>query len=300
MSGATINNISNLFIDKSKKPDDGELGIMNLGKNCSFCSQLDFLPFQCEFCNEIFCSDHRNVEIHKCKGLDKFNNQYSRSPSPPSNLPSSKTLFPDREAHKRQIDAALATSGNKPTSIFEKAAASAQTQFRVGDVAKTTPNAFKKLQRFLQLQRSKSSLLKSKSSKSASAKIADISLLKKSAKGDSKIPISDRIYIWCLFLNHSKNNTSDEEDQQFKNIKIEKERKPIFVSKNWVVGRALDSIANELHIPNINNSTVDINEKLNIFKLNESQDEPIVVKNNLKTLQAFKNGDILYLVKGTI
>ncbi|KAK6204923.1 uncharacterized protein RJT21DRAFT_4325 [Scheffersomyces amazonensis] len=264
MSKATVNNITNLFIDKSKAPDNGDLGIMNLGKNCFFCQQLDFLPFQCEYCGETYCSNHRNVEIHKCKGIDKFRNQSPpRSPSPTNSnsLPSSKTLFPDRQAHKRQLDASLIESQNKPRTLLQ------ETQFRVGDVAKKTPNAFKKLQKFLQFQKTKT--LKS----SSSNKIVDLSLLKKSAKGDTKIPTADKVYVWCLFLNYN--------EDQFNKVNVDKDRKPLYVSKNWVIGRALDSIANELHIPNINNSTSNINEKLNIFKLDD-KGEPILVKNNLK------------------
>ena len=41
--------------------------------------------------------------------------------------------------------------------------------------------------------------------------------------------------------------------------------KPVFISKNWVVGRSLDSIADNLHIQNKNNVTNESLEKLNIL-----------------------------------
>jgi len=45
-----------------------------LGKHCSFkslgssgaCNYLDFLPFKCENCSQIFCEEHRYPEDHNC------------------------------------------------------------------------------------------------------------------------------------------------------------------------------------------------------------------------------------------
>ena len=39
-----------------------------VGKHCSMhdCHQQDFLPFQCQFCAEVFCGDHRRPDDHKC------------------------------------------------------------------------------------------------------------------------------------------------------------------------------------------------------------------------------------------
>jgi len=40
----------------------------NLGKHCSepTCRQKDFLPFNCKFCLNMFCLDHRETKEHKC------------------------------------------------------------------------------------------------------------------------------------------------------------------------------------------------------------------------------------------
>lgn len=42
--------------------------LSNVGKHCevSTCRQLDFLPFTCDNCKKIFCSEHRKYENHKC------------------------------------------------------------------------------------------------------------------------------------------------------------------------------------------------------------------------------------------
>lgn len=290
-----MSSVTNLFIDKSKAPTKDQ-GIIDIGKNCSYCNQLDFLPFVCEFCKETFCSQHRKIDQHDCINKHKFDqppsSSRSASPYPPV---SSKTLFPDREADKKKIDEKLAKSQIRPTNIVEKL-------FRVGDVAGN--NAFKKFQKFLSLHKSKDksgrtiSKLFGKSSSSSSSntataiaksKYADLALLKKLARGDSKIGVADKLYIWCLYIKNPED----------KSINIEKDRKPLYISKNWVVGRSLDSIADNLHIQNINNSTSEANEKLNIFKLDD-KDEPKLIPTSIKSSAAFANGDTLYLVRGTI
>lgn len=289
-----MSSVSNLFIDKAQQPNQDNHGVMDLGKNCQYCNQLDFLPFVCEFCNKTFCSNHRTIEQHNCKNKDKFFNQHNsssslRSPSPTSGV-SSKSLFPDRQADKKKLEASLNNSQIKPTTIKE-------TQFRVGDVAGT--NAFKKFQKFLSLQKNKKKTKSGESSaigkffgKSSSNKYVDIANLKKNAKGDNKIKLEDKIFIWCVYI---KNPDDD-------SINIEKDKKPVFINKNWVVGRSLDSIADVLHIQNNNNVTSNSLEKLNIFKLEQTvkeDGEPKLITTSLKS-SVFKTGDTIYLVRGAI
>ncbi|KAG0309021.1 zinc finger, AN1-type domain [Dissophora globulifera] len=40
----------------------------SIGKHCSdhSCSQLDFLPYTCQYCSQIFCQDHWRLETHQC------------------------------------------------------------------------------------------------------------------------------------------------------------------------------------------------------------------------------------------
>ena len=40
--------------------------IMDIGKHCYKCGQLDFLPFVCDKCNKVFCRYHRVYENHDC------------------------------------------------------------------------------------------------------------------------------------------------------------------------------------------------------------------------------------------
>mmetsp|Transcript_884 Transcript_884/g.1016 ORF Transcript_884/g.1016 Transcript_884/m.1016 type:complete len:158 (-) Transcript_884:85-558(-) len=39
-----------------------------LGKHCHVedCKELDFLPYTCKLCKEVFCGEHRHFAAHKC------------------------------------------------------------------------------------------------------------------------------------------------------------------------------------------------------------------------------------------
>lgn len=40
----------------------------DLGKHCSLkeCRRQDYLPFQCKYCQNFYCLDHRSITEHKC------------------------------------------------------------------------------------------------------------------------------------------------------------------------------------------------------------------------------------------
>ena len=42
------------------------MDFLHVGKHCTFCKQRDFLAFECDGCNEFFCSEHRTFENHNC------------------------------------------------------------------------------------------------------------------------------------------------------------------------------------------------------------------------------------------
>ncbi|KAF9193330.1 zinc finger, AN1-type domain [Haplosporangium sp. Z 767] len=54
----------------------------SIGKHCSdaTCSQLDFLPFTCQYCKKIYCQDHWRLEGHNCPNKDKATQQDQRVP----------------------------------------------------------------------------------------------------------------------------------------------------------------------------------------------------------------------------
>ena len=91
---------------------EGKEGVMNLGKHCDKCKQLDFLPFTCEFCKLTYCSQHRNPDTHQCPG--KQDKKWK--PGIQYGGPSAASLFPDRDQDKAKINNMINNSKPKPTS----------------------------------------------------------------------------------------------------------------------------------------------------------------------------------------
>ncbi|KAM9910381.1 hypothetical protein OXX69_004563 [Metschnikowia pulcherrima] len=260
-----------LFMSKIERAHD-EQGIMNLGKNCTFCNRLDFLPFHCEFCKGTFCAAHRTLEVHKCIGRPQ-KKASSIGSDKSQNGPTAASLFPDREKRQKALEASLKSAdlGNSNTN--------------------STP--MMKLTKFLHLQKLKRESKKSmaifgRSANKTPSLTAEIAQIKKFAKGPNSVSIQDRIYFWVLFVNRN--------EADMDKISVEKERKGVWVSKQWSVGRALDSIAETLSIINKNNNTQQSEERLNLFKV--EKDVPALLGASTKISGTIMNGATLYLVKG--
>ena len=43
-----------------------------LDKHCKICRQLDFLPFKCDFCKELYCLEHKDPKDHECKNITNY------------------------------------------------------------------------------------------------------------------------------------------------------------------------------------------------------------------------------------
>lgn len=245
---------------KTNNPDHG---VMDIGKNCAFCNQLDFLPFVCEYCKGTFCEQHRRLEAHQCKHLNRFLNQGGTGGYRYQG-PLVKLLFPDANARKFEQERQFERSQLPvPVTIKQKLGTKAMAKF----------------QRFID-----SNLTLGKLRKQSAVSL--LVSLKKAAKGDAKIQPSDRVYVWTLYV-----------DGDLSSINADKARKPMFLLKKWPVGRALDVIADEHKITNYNNSTLDSDARLNIFRLDK--DKPVTVSTSERCAK-LTNGDTLYLVRGPI
>lgn len=263
---------NNLFMNQVKPPSE-DAGILNLGKHCFKCNQLDFLPFHCEFCHHTYCSAHRSLEVHNCVGRKE------KEHTPQTyDGPSAASLFPDHKERAKRLNALLQPA--KPTTIATSA---------------KKLNPLMKLTKFLHLQkleRQKKSklLLFGKPKTSKPNRVVEIAQIKKSAKGPQNVTVPERVYFWVLYINRNEN----ELDQ----INVERDRKAVWVLKQWSVGRAMDSVSDVLQIMNHNNSTLDASERLNLFKVKE--EEPVLLETSRKVAAELASGDTLYLVKGSM
>ena len=43
-----------------------------LEAKCAYCGELTDLPFECNFCKDPFCSEHRLPEDHRCVKLSQI------------------------------------------------------------------------------------------------------------------------------------------------------------------------------------------------------------------------------------
>ena len=91
----------------------------------------------------------------------------------------------------------------------------------------------------------------SKDSNAARANIAEINALKRSAKGDDKIPTERRIYVHV-------EASADTTTAKFPTGKF-------FYSADWSVGRVLDTAARALQVENMNNQGGGEAERLRVF-----------------------------------
>ncbi|XP_069065999.1 AN1-type zinc finger protein 2A [Pleurodeles waltl] len=69
----------------------------DLGKHCSekTCKQLDFLPFKCDACKDVFCKNHFKYDQHKCISAYKKDIQVPVCPMCNVPIPVKKGEVPD-------------------------------------------------------------------------------------------------------------------------------------------------------------------------------------------------------------
>lgn len=280
MSQASVNR--NLFTETKTHKDQG---IMNIGKHCHKCQQLDFLPFHCEHCKFTYCSNHRSLESHQCpsKPQDRARSYQEYTG------PTAASLFPDREKDKKKLEQAINNAQPKETTILGR--------------SKGLGNVLDKFTKFLKLQGTRNNnksqrIFKKKIIPTARSKVAEMAILRREAKGDIKVSDTDKIYLWCLYIN-PKQVSDNAETDIFAGINVDKEKKAVWVSKQWSAGRALDSVADKLSIVNLNNTTRESDERLCICKVNDDG-LPAVVDTGERCLKAFKNADVIYLVRGSV
>ncbi|XP_017477435.1 PREDICTED: AN1-type zinc finger protein 2A [Rhagoletis zephyria] len=69
----------------------------HLGQHCneSTCNRLDFLPFKCDSCNQVYCSSHFNYDNHSCIGPRRKDMQVPICPLCGEPVPTAPGVEPD-------------------------------------------------------------------------------------------------------------------------------------------------------------------------------------------------------------
>ncbi|KAK4967869.1 hypothetical protein LTR42_010197 [Elasticomyces elasticus] len=246
-----------------------------IGSHCQmpFCRQLDFLPFRCESCKGSFCLDHRTESAHTCpkegewaRRRAQLNNAASRTgyagPVKPNILtheqqcstPSCKTLINTPLVTGVRCDTCRREYCLKHRFTYDHDCAKL---IPLGARPATGPTQREKgLQALEKLKawgaaKKKAAIPVSSSKKEAAARVQETANLKKSAKGDDKIAVEKRVY---LYVEASSDTIS---------AKIPKGT--FFYNGEYTVGRILDLAAKSLQVSNTNNMSDSEEDKLRVF-----------------------------------
>ncbi|XP_066581218.1 AN1-type zinc finger protein 1-like [Prorops nasuta] len=210
------------------------------GENCSItdCKQLDFLPFLCEYCQNIFCKVHFNAECHNCKNITTN----------------------DSTSQGEKIIYECFEESCKEKSIIEMLCIKCKRHFCLvhryhGCLEMSEGDKSKKLKKWQipkkQFAEAKAAVdqevtmnLK-KSKNNTMANKVQYMKVKATAVGPKKVPVCERRYF--LVYPPSLSTTP----------------KNVFVSGQWTIGKTIDSISETLKISNHNNTVNSI--KLNLF-----------------------------------
>ncbi|MCJ1308249.1 hypothetical protein MMC25_001902 [Agyrium rufum] len=283
----------------------------SIGAHCQhpYCNQLDFLPFRCESCKNTYCLDHRTENAHTCAKAGAWaaarrKAEESKSPSPaPSQTPSSKpTLATGTQCSHPSCKTFINTLSNVGVScqtcnrdyclkhrLREEHACSTLTPLGARTSHSSSLNAQSRgLSALARLkawskdtQSSLPKLPKPKPKPTSPAAIAaSLNEIKRTAKGDARVPPEKRVYIHV--------------EAEATTTKSKYPKGDMFMNGEWSVGRVLDEAAKGLQVVNVNNRGGGEEEKLRIFHVESGR----VLEFGEKLGAGVSNGNTIVLLRG--
>ncbi|RKF61118.1 AN1-type zinc finger protein 1 [Erysiphe neolycopersici] len=288
------------------KSSTDEIDPTLIGTHCQleYCNRLDFLPFHCESCRHTFCLDHRSETAHKCSKAGEWAARRREE-----NL---KTQSLGIKKNMQDVERCCASSICKTiigTSLSisvhcascnqyyclkhrlkdehdcsnQKVSTSRATAYSsiFGNQTEQAKTAFSKLKAWGSAQKANvnRSLPKQRVSPTA-ARMIVINNLKKTAKGDDKLPSEKRVYLHVEA--ESATTCSKLPSGAF------------FYSTDWVIGRVLDAAAKALQVQNVNNEGDKEKMKLRVFHIEKGR----ILDFSEKVGSVLTNGDTIVLLRG--
>ncbi|PQE26257.1 hypothetical protein CJF30_00000985 [Rutstroemia sp. NJR-2017a BBW] len=235
-----------------------------IGVHCQYeyCNQLDFLPFRCESCRGTFCLDHRTETGHQCSRPGEWAARRRLANQSKHSLGEGKMIA---EVEKPCASPACARAG------------------RFSEQQTNAKLALGKLKAWGAAQKAKvasTRVLPAPKPSSAAARLVAVNQLKKTAKGDVKLPPEKRVYINV--------------DAEAATTTSKYPTGAFFYSKDWVMGRVLDAAAKALQVENVNNQGMDEKSKLRIFHVEAGR----LLEFNEKVGDALVSGNRIVLLRG--
>jgi len=149
------------------------------------------------------------------------------------------------------------------------------------EVAQKTRSAFDKLKAWGSSKKEQAGrALPKRKPSTAAARLVAVNSLKKTAKGDDKLPVDKRIYLYV------------EAEAETTTAKFPKGE--FFYSKDWVVGRILDAATRSLQVQNINNQSANEKDKLRVFHVEGGR----LLEFNEKAGASLQSGNTIVLLRG--
>lgn len=284
-----------------RKMDDREDATL-VGKHCQldYCNQIDFLPFLCESCRKTFCQEHRTEDSHKCANPGAWARRRREAEMAKSGIGAGKELR-YRVATKPCDSPACKTTigtGRNPGVHCQTCRRDYCHEHRLkeehdckalvpigartgADMAEKTKGAFAKLRAWGTARRQEvNRALPKPKPTSAAQRMVAVNTLKKTAKGDDKLPVEKRVYLHV--------------EAEAETAKAKYPKGAFFYSKDWVVGRVLDAAARSLQVENLNNQSSSEDDKLRVFHVEGGR----LLEFNEKVGEALVSGNTLVLLRG--
>lgn len=275
-----------------------------IGKHCEFeyCNQLDFLPFFCQSCKHTYCGDHRSETAHKCANAGAWAERRRQAQLARSSAGEGKRmrdLVTQKPCAAKDCKTTVGTSLT-PGVHCDRCNRDYCLKHRLGEehdcknliplgarpsqfdnLGKEARSAFAKFKAWGAKQKeSATRALPKPKPTSASARLIAVNNLKKSAKGDAKVPPEKRVYLYV------------EAEAETTTAKFPKGE--FFYSKDWVIGRLLDAAAKGLQVENVNNQSADEKDKLRVFHVEGGR----ILEYNEKVGGALQSGNTVVLLRG--
>ena len=276
-----------------------------IGAHCqfSYCNQLDFLPFRCESCKGTYCLDHRTETSHKCshagewaanrrKAANLSSAQSSATTGGKPTLltanqcssPSCKTYIDTltsvgvscdrcnrRYCLKHRLREDHSCSTLTPIGARQGSATSAQN-------LEKARGALGRL--FGKVKEKQTAILPKPKPSTAASRLIVLNGLKKTAKGDDKIPAEKRLY---LHVEAEANTTTSKLP-----------RGEFWYNQEWSIGRMLDAAARNLQVENLNNRGGGEEERLRVFHVEGGRLLDFAEKSGV----ALTSGNSIVLLRG--
>ena len=278
----------------------------SIGAHCQspFCHQLDFLPFRCDSCHSTFCLDHRSETAHNCPKAGEWARNRRRNEVgtvstgvPAAHRPTVATGQQCSEVKCKTFVDGVGNVGvrcdgcNRLYCLKHRMSEGhdCKNVVPLGAKPSSTADANKeklrlglgKLRSWGSKQQGRFENMKPKAKQgSAAARMVEVNKLKRECKGDERVVVEKRVYLYV------------EAEKETVTAKVREGK--LWASADWSVGRLLDDVAKRLQVANLNNQAKGEEDVLRVYHVEGGR----ILEFSEKVGKALVNGNTIVLLRG--